>query len=135
MDKMGGIRNWLHGSHKFCKKLSSIYILTKVIMLKRTAMSKPRVFKNNFGNNSQKTPEIEALDNPFLLLMSWLTLKQKILLTRDFATTTTTKISRSSNRKKNYNSFCEERLIHCNKPTNDTVRRIQISTNSNQKIL
>ena len=39
-------------------------------MLKRTAMSKPRVFKNNFGNNSQKTPEIEALDNPFLLLMS-----------------------------------------------------------------
>lgn len=89
-------------------------------MLKRTAMSKPRVFKNNFGNNSQKTPEIEALDNPFLLLKSWLTLKQKILLTREFAK----KKKKSRNQvigKKNYNVFCEERFIYCNKPTDDTA--------------
>ena len=125
----------MHGLHGFHKELSNIYILTSVIMLKRTALNKPRAFKNNSEIIHQKTPEIEALDNPFLLLKSWLTLKQKILLTRDFATTTTTKISRSSHWEKNYNSFCEERLIYCNKPTNDTVRRIQISTNSNQKIL
>ena len=54
-------------------------------MLKRTALNKPRAFKNNSEIIHQKTPEIEALDNPFLLLKSWLTLKQKILLTREFA--------------------------------------------------
>ena len=102
-------------------------------MLKRTALNKPRAFKNNSEIIHQKTPEIETLDNPFLLLKSWLTLKQKILLTREFA-----KKKKSRNQvigKKNYNVFCEERFIYCNKPTDDKVWRIQTSSNLNQKIL
>ena len=103
-------------------------------MLKRTALNKPRAFKNNSEIIHQKTPEIEALDNPFLLLKSWLTLKQKILLTREFAK----KKKKSRNQvigKKNCNVFCEERFIYCNKPTDDTAWRVQISSNLNQKIL
>lgn len=68
-------------------------------MLKRTALNKPRAFKNNSEIIHQKTPEIEALDNPFLLLKSWLTLKQKILLTREFAKKKK-KISKSSHWQK-----------------------------------